>query len=433
MPQAQTTPARPEAGHVLLQPTPRIRPLCPIRLGGVYTLGLGNGSADGEDSAALGIKLSADSQRWIAANFDVIALDTNTITPETFPALTKAQPRLTPLLLLSGFALFESPTHHGSVGGWKPEMSNWTLRSTDNKEVPYPMQGGHWMDFTNPDWATHWRNQAQTLVHEYGAQGVVASDLPLTNLYVGDDLADYKTTEDREQATAAWLRAVHAPKQFLLIPSARGFGFVAVHPTLPTPTGTEEENLSGRIWDDYYSLMDGGWAEGWVHWYTDDGPIPEDDWEIALEAADRAGRGGQVFIAAAAYHNDSELEFALASYLLIVHTQGRCVFQPMPLLPGERLDAGRSLAVLRKQVSAKSAYFNVPLGLPMQERHPVPAQGGSVWRRGFQGGTVYVNSSERRTCTLQFGGAMQHITGEMVNSVQLPPQSGVILLYLPTK
>ena len=42
-------------------------------------------------------------------------------------------------------------------------------------------------------------------------------------------------------------------------------------------------------------------------------------------------RNGQVFIAATPYRNDAELEFALASYLLVVHHQGRLVFQPMPM------------------------------------------------------------------------------------------------------
>ena len=36
------------------------------------------------------------------------------------------------------------------------------------------------------------------------------------------------------------------------------------------------------------------------------------------------------------YHNDLELEFALASYLLIVHNQDRVVFQPMPVRPVKR-------------------------------------------------------------------------------------------------
>ncbi len=415
-PQTEPTP---------LQPTPRIRPQCPVRLGGVFTLGLGENSAEWEDSAALGVKLSADNQHWIAANCDVVALNPVNLTPDTFPAISKEQRLFTPLLLLSAAMLSEQPGYRGSVGGWKPEMEPWTLRGSDGKEVPYPVKGGHWMDFANTDWAAHWRDRAQALVRQYGAQGVVAADLPLANLYVGEDLAQYKTEADRIAATTSWLHAVRAPERYLMIPSARSFGHIVGHATLATPPGTEETDLSGRLWDDYYSLMDGAWAESWVHWYN----LSEDDWEIALEAADRAGRSGQVFIATAIYHNDAELEFDLASYLLVVHTQGRCVFQPMPILPDAGTDAGRSLAVLRKQVAAKAAYFNVPLGFPLQERHTIATEGGTVWRRAFTNGVVYVNSSEKRTCTLQLGGALERVTGEKVRQVVLPPQSGVILRY----
>ncbi|HZO90043.1 MAG TPA: hypothetical protein VFB38_17065 [Chthonomonadaceae bacterium] len=416
----------------LIQVAPRIRPLCPVRLGGIYTLGLGDGSADMEESAALGVKLSADNQRWIAANCDVIALNAVNITPETFPAIVKAQRLFTPLLIASASALYERDDQRANVGGWKPEMAAWTLRDGSGNEIAHPAPGGHWMDFANPDWAAHWRDRALALTRQYSAQGVVATQLPLNNPFVGEDLARYRTPEDRITATTNWLRAARAANRFFLIPAAMGFDLPAGHTTLVTPPGTEEPNLPGRLWDDYFGLIDGAWDEGWVYSYRDDVPQPENLWEIALEAADRAGRNGQVFIACAAYHNDVELEYDLASYLLIVHNQGRCVFQPMPLLPDERRDAGFSLAVLRKQVSAKSAYFNVPLGVAVQERHLVPAEGGTVWRRVFQGGVVYVNSDAQRGRTILLGGEMQRVTGARVRKVDLPPQSGVILLF-PTK
>lgn len=425
-PKEPAPPAQP--AQKVFRASDRVRPQCPVRLGGVYTLGLGEGGAR-EESAARGSKLSADNQQWIVANCDVIALNAVNLTPETFPAMTKAQPLFTPLLLLSASSLYESPEARGNVGGWKPEMTAWTLRDGGGNPIPHPVQGGHWMDCGNADWAAHWRERAAALVQQYGAHGVVAMQLPLSNLYVGGNLEKYRTADDFTKATADWLRAVHVPQRFLLIPSARGFDSVAGHPTLPTPLGTEQEHLSGRLWDDYFRLMDGAWNPEWVCSYRDLVPLPEEAWTIALEAADRAGEAGQVFIAAAAYHNDAELEYALASYLLVVHNQGRCVFQPMPLLPDERLDLGLSLGALRQQVAAKSAYFNAPLGQPIQERHLVPTEGGQVWRRAFEKGVVYVNSSEKRGCSILFGSDMERVTGAKTRKVDLPPQSGVLLLY----
>ena len=148
-----------------------------------------------------------------------------------------------------------------------------------------------------------------------------------------------------------------------------------------------------------------------------------------MQAADRAGRLGQVFIAAAAYRNDTELEFVVASYLLSVHNQGRVVLQPMPIRSGEPQDAGFSLAVARRELRDKSRFFRIPLGRGIQERHQIPAIGGNVWRRSFQFGDVYVNSNENKTITVQFAGNMRRISGTQVRRIDLPPHTGAVLQY----
>ncbi|HZT41994.1 MAG TPA: putative glycoside hydrolase [Chthonomonadaceae bacterium] len=397
-----------------------IRPECPVRLGGVYTEGLGDSP---------GARLSADNQRWILQSCDVIALDSNRITPTTFPAMVKAYPLFTPLLYVYASSVYEQPDHKGNVGGWKPEMSAWTLRDEQNKEIPYPDAGGHWMDFGNTQWAAFWRDRVLDLTRRDGAFGVVAAELPPGNTFVGDHLANYKDFNDRAAATGRWLQAAHAPGKFLLIPSAIGFDSPAGHATLATPPSAEEPELRGTLWDDYYSWIDGAWAEGWIHPYWSDTPLPPTYWEIEEEAADRAARNGQVFIAAAAYRNDAELEYDLASYLLITHHQGRLVFQPMPLLPAQPPDAGFSLAVLRREVAAKSGYFNAPLGVALQERHIVQVTDGVVWRRTFQNGVVYVNADIQQKVTIQLGGTMKRPNGDLIQDIVLPPQSGAILLY----
>lgn len=396
------------------------RPECPIRLGGIYTEGLG----DSPDSP-----LSADNQRWIVQNCDVIALDANRITPSVFPAMVKAYPLFTPLLYVYASSIYEQSGHEGNVGGWKPEMSAWTLRDAQNKEIPPPDADGHWMDFGNTQWAAFWRDHALALTQRDGAAGVVAAELPLGNTFVGDHLAGYKDFNDRAAATGRWLKAARAQGKFLMIPSAIGFDSPAGHATLTTPPGTQEPELRGTLWDEYFSWIDGAWAEGWLHPYWSDAPLPPIFWEIEEEAADRAARNRQVFIAAAAYHNDAELEYDLASYLLVTHHQGRLVFQPMPLQPSQPPDAGFSLAVLRREVAAKPGYFNAPLGVALQERHLVQVQDGVVWRRSFQNGVVYVNADIKQEVTVQLGGTMKRPNGDLVKEIKLPPQSGAILLY----
>jgi hypothetical protein len=371
--------------------------------------------------------LSNENRDWIARNCDVIALAPSDINPDTFPSIIKMQKLFTPLMYLYATSLYETE-HRGSVGGWRPEMSSWVLRRKDGSEAPYPEPGGHWMDFANTDWAEHWRHRIIALTKEYGAFGVVAAELPLGNTFTGGNLLKYQTVKDRAAATKTWLEVVRKGYPNLIIPSAIGFDLAAGHDTPDPHTPFVAPALTIRLWNDYFNLTDGAWCEGWVQPYWDRLPISESLWETQMQAADRAGRLGQAFIVGSAYRNDKELEFALASYLLIVHNQGRVVFQPMPIRAGEPQDAGFNLAVLQREIREKPQYFRVPLGRGMQQRHQVPEEDG-VWRRNFQFGDVYVNSDERKTITVRFGGNMRRLSGKVVRSVELPPHSGAVLLY----
>ena len=408
----------------------KARPLCPIRLGGVFLRGLGDSPDPQEDSANAGTKLSDASREWLAANCDVAALNTVNLQPDTFRKITGARPLFTPLIYAYASSLYEQDAHRGSVGGWQASMTDWTLRDAHDMETPHPDKGGHWMDFGNEAWAAHWRDQVAQSVTQFGAQGVVASELPPGNTYVPDKLQKYNNASDRLAATSRWLRTAHAPGRFLLIPSAIGFDSLAGHSTLPVSGPALEPELSGRVWDEFFPLTDGAWAEGWVTPYWSGKPLPDAQWELHVEAADRAARMDQVFIACAAYHNDDELEYVLASFLMACHAQGRFCLQPMPLRPGQPADAGYSLAAFRKEVTAKADFFNPTLGRPTQERHPIRVDGGDVWRRQFQGGDAYVNSDDNRTKTLHFSGKMRRLNGKVIRQLVMPPHSGAILQYM---
>lgn len=408
----------------------RVHPERPIRLGGVFVYGLGDGPDPMEDSAHTGTKISDNNRDWVAANCDVAAFNAINIVPDTFRVMTRAQPVFTPLLYAYASTLFEQPEHRGSVGGWQPAMSDWTLRDEKGIEVPHPDKGGHWMDFGSETWATHWQANAIKQVGIYGAQGIVAAELPIGNTFVPDTLQKYKNPADRLAATSQWLHTARAPGQFLLIPSAVGFDALAGHVTQPLPIGTQEPELSGRIWDELFPLINGAWVEGWVTPYWSGEPLPDAQWELHVEAADRADRNDQVLIVCAAYHNDDELEYALASFLMGYHKQGRCCFQPMPLRAGQPADAGLSLAVFRKEITTKVNFFSPALGAALQERHPIRVEGGDVWRRVFQGGDIYVNSDDNRAKTLRFSGPLRRLNGKVIRQITLPPHSGVILLHM---
>ena len=308
-------------------------------------------------------------------------------------------------------------------------MTAWTLRDRSGKEVPPPQENSHWMDFANPLWAERWQAQIFKQTQAYGAYGAVISELPVANTSVGENLANYRTPTALADATGDWLRAVKAGSRFFVIPSALGFDHVAGHAVLPTPPGTERPDLGGSLWDEYYPLSDGAWDEGFLSpYWTEDVPS-EDVREMHLQAADRVGAFGQTYIAAGAYHNDAELEFLLASYLLVARRQGRMVFQPMPILPlYDRDDAGRSFAVFKQQVISRRAYFDVPLGFATRERHLIIGLDARVWRRDYSKGAVFVNSEDERSAVLRFTPAMRRVTGEKIREITLPPRSGLILL-----
>lgn len=418
----------PQRNQLPIPTAPRIFAEYPIRIGGVYTSGLNEPSTAGKNLTQ-DSRLSPDNMVWIAGNCDVIALNKDSITPDTFRGMVKAQHLFTPLLYTSASSVYEQPGHSGDVGGWKPELSEWTLRNTQGAEVKHPDSGGHWMDFGNTEWVAHWVKRVNEQRNRYGAYGTVISELPIGNTFITEKLAKYPTTSERAQATLAGLKVARKQTNAMLIPSALGFDLVSGHRSPNPQIGITSPALSGRYWNDYYSITDGGWCEGWIHPYWDNTPVSENLWEIQMEAADRAGYVGQVFIAACAYRNDAELEYGLANYLLIVHHQGRVVFQPMPLRPNEPTDAGYSLAILKRELSTRKNFFRVPLGVGMQIRHQITVNDGPVWRRQFQFGDVYVNSSPHHTVTVGLGGKMKRLNGQYVRKVTLPPRTGAVLLY----
>ncbi len=438
--QTQKTPLRKEPPGVI-HATARVRPLCPVRLGGTYTLGLGENETPLTDSTRLGTPLSADNQKWLTSNCDVVALDAVNIKASTFSEIRALNRLFTPLLYLSATTIFEQPGHRRSISGWEPGMTAWELpvasKSPASNAAGAIRNGGetgaHVMNLRSAEWAAHWRKQAGDLVGHYGAQGVLAVQLPTgtrSSATAGVQRTDgYTADSERIDATADWLRAVHDPSRFMLIPSGMGFEALTGKSTLPSENQAEPE-LMGRGWDEFNTAIDGAWCEGWVRPYWTGAALSEQEWEVQLEAADRAVRVGQVFIASAAYHNAEELEYALASYLLVSKSQGRMVFQPLPLGASEPAFAGFSLAVARREVEKYDGFFNAQLGQAGQERHMLPTPSGNVWRRTYQFGEVYVNSDDRTSRVLAFGSPMRRLDGSQAKSITLPPHTGAVLLYM---
>ncbi len=87
----------------------RVRPDCPIRLGGVFLRGLSDNPDAQEDSASNGTKLTDTNRDWVAANCDVAAFSAANVQPDTFRQMTRAHSLFTPLLYLYASSLYEMP------------------------------------------------------------------------------------------------------------------------------------------------------------------------------------------------------------------------------------------------------------------------------------------------------------------------------------
>lgn len=403
----------------------------PLRLGGVFLYGLGDSKDPLEESARNGTKLSEENQNFLSEMCDAVALPATSLTPQTYRKMLKPDALFTPLLLLSASTLYEEESHAGNVGGWRPEMEAWTLRDRQGKEVSHPETGAHWMDFGNLQWADHWRERAQMLAGKYGAFGVVAMEMPLGNTSVGEDLQAYPSQAERGEAMLQWLR--RARGKFLMVPSTLGFDGVVQHSVLPVEEKYRELELAGRFWDYFQPWIDGAWAEGWIQPYWAEVALPISLREIHMAAANRAAKNGQVFFANAAYRNDAELETLAAHFLLTNYVQSSMVFQPMPILPNLRPDAGLSLALYKRQIEEKAHILQVPLGTPQEERTRIRCVNGYAWRRRYQLGVVYVNPADNYSVQIPMGSSALRTNGARATQVTLAPRSGVILLYPPTK
>ncbi len=428
------TPTPPLVSHELppgVKMVMKPRPLIPVRLGGVFLYGLGDKSDPMENSGRAGTPLSDENRKFLTSYCDVIALPANTLTPQTYPAMLKEQPLMLPLLYLSASTLYESDEYPGNAGGWKPSMLEWTLRDEAGKEIQHPDKGGHWMDMGIPEWAEHWKAQAGRKARNYGALGVVASEMMLGNPYLPDKLPKYPTLGDRGEATALFLQRVHG--DFAVLPSALGFEQFVGHSITSLAENYREPELSGRFWDYLHPWCDGAWSDGWLFPYWSEYAVPSELRLVQLAAGRRISKNGFTFIATAAYHNDGELETLLAYYLLVSHKQGNMVFQPMPILPNMPTDAGLSLAVFKQQVKEKANLLQVPLGWANEETvHVACGEGRVVLRRRYTDGIVYVNPDDKRPAHINLGSALKRVNGQIVSSIDLPPNSGIIL-YAPPR
>jgi hypothetical protein len=67
--------------------------------------------------------------------------------------------------------------------------------------------------------------------------------------------------------------------------------------------------------------------------------------------------------------------------------------------------------------------WTIGIGTPSGPRYQV----GTAWRRDFTGGTALANISDRQTQTVSLGASYLLADGSPVNSVTLPPLSGLVL------
>ena len=256
---------------------------------------------------------------------------------------------------------------------------------------PYP--GVFQMDVGNAAYQDAWAENVLAELRRYRWDGVAIdnADLDHDHIYFpGKQMQEYPTQASYQAATRSFLARV-GPKLkaegFLVLPNIQS------HPTLATPA----------LWADWTQFTSGGIQQYWMKWGEGyEGHFGGSYWLQLQDTFELVQRQGKLFLTGTAAPADDvrSMRWGRASFLL-GWNGGRAGFVGGNWHPE----------------------WTIGIGTPSGPRYQV----GTAWRRDFTGGTALANISDRQTQTVSLGASYLLADGSPVNSVTLPPLSGLVL------
>lgn len=338
--------------------TKTVRPNKTIRLGGYFYTG----------------KLD---KTWYASNYDLLDLNAKN-DPMLVAMLKQINPNLKIFQqFLTNQIAIKQTGAQAAEGFDLDRMNSWLMRDSDGKPV-HPR--GHYylmMKMSPPsNWPMFFSSRVQEAIANTSSDGIVLDEVPLRKSGIFNSFPGSMSSAEWRSETISFLKTLRSQVKV---------------PVLINAGELNSLDDDGRaLWETFSAEIDGAWHEGWVRFYGEhNSPHTGSSWEWDIRSAEEFSAAGRHYIAAPAFANRAELEYAVANYLLAVRGKS-LVFQPMVAYnPTTR--GGFNFEVAQKTVNDNIDLFDIELGcaLGKREKH------GDLWMRRFQFGISIVNPTGR--------------------------------------
>jgi len=339
-----------------------IRPNKTIRLGGYFYTG----------------KLDIS---WYASNYDLLDLNAKN-DRQTIARLKEINPALRVFQQFLANQIAIKQTGAQAAEGFELEkMGPWLLK--DDSGIPAHPRGPYYLMMnisTDSGWTEYFGGYARNVILNTDADGIVLDEIPLRKTGMFSNFKNYPNDESWQVDT------IHFLSEFRNIVKV---------PVLINAGELSTVKKDGRVlWESFSQEIDGAWHEGWVRFYgAHEFPHEGSSWEWDIRSAEDFSAAGRPYIASAAFHDRTELEYALANYLLAVRGKS-LVFQPM-VAYDQKTRGGFNFEIAQRAVIENEDLFDIELGCALGKRQKFDR----IWIRKYSKGLVIVNPNKRAVVT----------------------------------
>lgn len=349
---------------------------------------------------------------WYGSNFDLVDLNA-----KKDPNLVAQLKRINPSILVFQQFLTNQiaivQTGAQAVEGYNfSTMSTWLLRTTAG--IPAHPRGPYYLMMDpDSDWSNHFSQSVDRTLRETAADGVVLDEVPLRANGFFANLSKYPSDESLQVATINFLKNIRQKLK---------------RPVLINAGGLAAKSASGDIlWNTVGNEIDGAWHEGWIRYYGNHNqPHQGSDWEWDIFSAEKFSSAGKSYIASTAFANATELEYAIANYLLAVKSTS-LVFQPM-VAYDTKTRGGFNFELVKSAVISNEKLFNVKIGCALAGREK---QNNGLWIRKYSKGLILVNPDNKSKTFSTSKVKYSDVNGNFISStIIIPPFEGKILIEI---
>lgn len=339
-----------------------IRPNKTIRLGGYFYTG----------------KLDA---LWYASNYDLLDLNAKN-DRQTIARLKDINPNLRVFQQFLANQIAIKQTGAQAAEGYElKKMESWLLK--DDSGIPAHPRGPYYLMMNisaDSGWTEYFSSYAKNVILNTDADGIVLDEIPLRKTGMFSNFKKYPNDESWQDDTIRFLSQFRSTVKVPVLINAGELSSVT---------------RDGRVlWESFSKEIDGAWHEGWIRFYgAHQSPHEGSNWEWDIRSAEKFSAAGKPYIASAAFRDRTELEYALANYLLAIRGKS-LVFQPM-VAYDQKTRGGFNFEIAQKAVIDNQDLFDIELGCALGKRQKF----GQLWIREYSKGLVIVNPNIRATVT----------------------------------